>query len=223
MNEEIIQRLRLRLIEKTKENELHWRPISTLEDVSSINEQLSAGKNMPDFSINSVRLSNSYYLEYEEGILYLFEIFHGNPMVTSPEMDTVALMAKVNRESTIDNLSIYDELEQVQLRTLQLMIESYLEDNEDHEEALNSFLNHIIEGKNDGSKKATILAHIGGKIVEANMDLSAFSKNTDGKRLHGPFAAPQSACEEGNTRWAKAARRTAVLGKSLVNKNKKKK
>ena len=135
------------LIEKTKEGELDWRPLSLNKYWKDIESELENEKVAIDFGVNSIRISNSYYLKSGEGFVFLFEIFHGNPEVTSPEFDTVALMVKINDALTIDNLTNFSEYEQEQLRTLQLLIADYYSTKYSYPDVLYRFFSQVIEDK----------------------------------------------------------------------------
>lgn len=135
------------LISKTKKNELDWKPLSLLDKWHSIEGELEDERISIDFLVNSVRVSKSYYLQSGEGYVFLFEIYHGNPEVTSPEMDTMALMVKINDALLIDDLSSYSEEEQENLRTLQILVEAYYDQKYCYPDILYDFFRQVINGK----------------------------------------------------------------------------
>lgn len=132
------------LIEKTKAGELDWRPLTLFKKWTDIEEELNRDEIHIDFGVNSVRVSNSYYLSSGEGYVFLFELFHGDPEVTSPEMDTIALMVKINDALPIEDLTYFNEETQELLRTLQLLIENYYEEKYCYPHALYRFFSQVI-------------------------------------------------------------------------------
>lgn len=142
-----VDSFRKSLIEKTKEGKLDWKPLTLFKGWDNIEEELY-NENIPvDFNVNSIRVSNSFYLQSGDGYVFLFEIYHGDPEVTSPEMDTIALMAKINRALPIDNLTYFVEEEQEQLRTLQVLVENYFEEKYAYPDVLYNFFSQVINGE----------------------------------------------------------------------------
>ncbi len=144
MKKDRIAVFREALIEKTKEKKLDWKPLSQYKGWNSIEDMVAVGNNVPDFRVDSIRVSNSFYLESGEGYVFLFEVFHGNPEITSPEMDTIALMVKVNQLLPIENLSFFTEEEQEQLSILQLYVEKYCDKKLSYQDTLYDFLEKVV-------------------------------------------------------------------------------
>ena len=134
------------LIEKTKEQKLKWMPLSYFHKMRDINEEFDAGFAGIDFGVNSIRERNSFFLKSKEGYVFLFEIYHGDPDVTSPELDSLQLMVKINKVLPIDNLSRYVDSEEHQnkLEVLKLLIESYIEEQYNMPEALYKFMEQVL-------------------------------------------------------------------------------
>ena len=136
------------LIEKTKLRKLEWQPFSVLKDKREIFAELEYGRGGFDYGVNSIRESKSYFLQSGDGFVFLFEIYHGDPDVTSPSMDTIGLMVKINSFLPLDNLSRYGEEEQEMLESLKLLIENYLEEKYCYPDALYNFLDQVLRNEN---------------------------------------------------------------------------
>lgn len=136
------------LVEKTKLRKLEWQPFSGFKDKREIIAELEYGRGGFDYGVNSIRESNSYFLQSGDGYVFLFEIYHGDPDVTSPSMDTIGLMVKVNSVLPLDNLSRYGEEEQELLESLKLLVENYLEEKYCYPDVLYNFLNQVVGGGN---------------------------------------------------------------------------
>lgn len=139
------------LIEKTKDNKIEWMPLSAFHRMRELDDEFDSGFGSIDFMVNSIREKSSYFLKCNDGYVFLFEIFHGDPEVTSPIFDTLALMVKINSTIPIDNLSNYmqDEEHQEKLSTLKLLIEHYLEDKFSMPDALYEFMAQVLCDEND--------------------------------------------------------------------------
>jgi len=133
------------LIEKTKKQQLEWKPLFSLPIWDEIKQELETEDHSIDFGFNSIRVSNSYYLKSGNGYIFLFEIYHGLPEITSPEMDTVALMVKINNYLPIENLTTFTEDEQEQLRTLQILIANNVDKDYSYQNLLDSFLADVLK------------------------------------------------------------------------------
>ena len=84
----------------------------------------------------------------------MFEIYHGDPEVTSSERDTLQLMVKINSAVPVINLSSYiknDEYIEM-LETLKLLIESYIEEKYCMPNALYEFMNHLLREETDNEE-----------------------------------------------------------------------
>lgn len=133
------------LIEKTKEGKLEWRPFSVFEEKREIFKELENGRGNFDYGVNSIRESASYYLQSGEGYVFLFVIYHGDPSITSPAMDTLRLMVKVNNILPLDDLSdCFGEEEQEWLESLKQLIENYLEEKYSYPDALYKFMYDVL-------------------------------------------------------------------------------
>lgn len=134
------------LIKKTKEGKLDWKPFSTFKEKREIIVELENGRGGFDYGMNSIRPSKSYFLQSGDGFVFLFEIYHGDPEVTSPAMDTIGLMVKINSVLPLDNLSRFGEEEQEALENLKLLIENYLEEKWSYPDVLYNFMNNVLKG-----------------------------------------------------------------------------
>lgn len=130
---------------KTKEKKIEWKPFSTFVEKREIITELENGRGGFDYGVNSIRESKSYYFSAQGGYVFLFEIYHGDPDVTSPSMDTIGLMVKINPVLPLDNLSNYSVDEQEALEGLKLLVENYLEDKYCYPDVLSNFLYSVLE------------------------------------------------------------------------------
>ncbi len=133
------------LIKKTKDGKLDWKPFSTFKEKREIIVELENGRGGFDYGVNSIRQSKSYFLQPGDGFVFLFEIYHGDPEVTSPAMDTIGLMVKINNVLPLDNLSNFGEEEQEALENLKLLIENYLEEKWCYPDILYKFMSSVLE------------------------------------------------------------------------------
>ena len=135
------------LIEKTKNKKLDWKPFSVCAEKKEIIMELENGRGEFDYNVNSIRESKSYFLQSGEGKVFLFEIYHGDPDVTSPAMDTIGLMIKINSVLPLENLSTYLVNEQEMLERLKLLIEKYFEDKYCYPDVLYNFFNQVLNNE----------------------------------------------------------------------------
>lgn len=133
------------LIEKTKQGKLDWKPFSTFKEKREIIVELENGRGEFDYGVNFIRQSKSYFLQSGDGFVFLFEIYHGDPEVTSPAMDTIGLMVKINNVLPLDNLSGFGEEEQEALENLKLLIENYLEEKWCYPDVLYKFMASVLQ------------------------------------------------------------------------------
>lgn len=140
-----------RLIEKTKEQKLKWLPLAYFHKMVDLNDEFDVGFASIDFGVNSIRERNSFFLKSKEGYVFLFEIYHGDSDVTSPGLDSLQLMVKINKVLPIENLSRYVDSEEHQdkLAVLKLLIESYIEEQYDMPEALYKFMEQVLTEDTD--------------------------------------------------------------------------
>lgn len=144
------------LIEQTQLGILKWTPLSSFYKMKEINKEFDNGFADIDFGVNSVRESASFFLKANEGYVFLFEIYHGDPDVTSPEFDTLQLMVKINSFIPIINLSGYmiaDEEYQQKLENLKLLIENYIEEKYCMPDALYKFMNQVLNPQSDQNEE----------------------------------------------------------------------
>lgn len=138
------------LIEKTKKSKFDWMPLSSFYKMRDLNMEFDTGFAGIDFGVNSIREDNSYFFKYNEGYVFLFEICHGDPEITSSEMDTLALMVKINNAIPVINLSSHmsSQEHQENLSTLKLLVEHYLEEKYCMPETLYNFMNMVLNEEN---------------------------------------------------------------------------
>ena len=147
MMAENVDSFRRGLIDNTRKGVIDWKPLSLFKDWDIVEAELH-NRNIPvDFRVNSIRVSNSFYIQSGEGYVFLLEIYHGDPSVTSPEMDSIALMAKINNALPVDDLTYFSEEEQEQLRTLQLLVENYYDEKYSYPDVLCDFFSQVLNGK----------------------------------------------------------------------------
>lgn len=134
------------LIEKTKDKELEWRPFSLCPVKSEIYIELENGRANFDYGMNSIRESKSYFLGAREGYVFLFEIYHGDSAVTSPAMDSVSLMVKINNILPLNDISNYSVQEQELLERLKLLIEHNIAEKYTYPDVIYDFFKQVLEG-----------------------------------------------------------------------------
>ena len=132
------------LISQTKSGKLIWHPFALCKCKDSIYKELDNGRGGFDYGVNSVRESSSYFLESGDGYVFLFEIYHGDPEVTSPEMDTVGLMIKVNPYLPLENLTSFTADEQKQLQIRKIIIEKQIDEKYALPDAWYHFFNQVL-------------------------------------------------------------------------------
>ena len=132
------------LIRKTNEKCLEWKSYLICPIRRDVNEEIYNGRAGFDVGINSIRESKSYYFSAGEGYVFLFEVFHGDPEVTSPELDTISLMVKINASAHLDDLSLYGSNEQQRLEELRLLVEKDIEEKICYPDDLYKFMEQVI-------------------------------------------------------------------------------
>lgn len=135
------------LIEKTKSRELEWETFSMFPEKKELIKELESGRASFDCYMNSIRESKSYFLKSGEGHVFLFEIYHGDPDATSPSMDTIDLMVKINTVLPIEDLSTFNEEAQDLLERLKLLIEYNLESRYSYPDVLYDFFDQVLKKK----------------------------------------------------------------------------
>lgn len=141
-----------KLIDNTKENKMEWKTFSTYKGKRSLIDELENGYGGFDYGVNSIRQEQSYYIKYQGGYIFFFEIYHGDPDVTSPELDTLAVMVKLNNVIPLQNITDYNSIEvQKKLRTLKIVIEHKIEMKYNLPNALYKYMDAVINGECDNS------------------------------------------------------------------------
>lgn len=130
------------LIKKTRQNELEWQLFNACKDKYEILKEIENGRGKFDPGVNTIRESASYYIEVDSGKVFLFEIFHGDPKVTSPQYDTLSLMVKINDILPLDNIAMDNVQED--LMSLKLLIENQIEEKCCYPDVLYAFFNRVI-------------------------------------------------------------------------------
>ncbi len=128
------------LIEWTKEKKIEWKSFAQLNIKNDVIEELENGRGGFDYGCNSIRLSSSYYFTRKGGYVFLFDIYHGDPDVTSPQMDSIGLCIKINPALPLECLSDYTEEEQRLLEQLKLLIDNYFEEKYTYPDAIYQFM-----------------------------------------------------------------------------------
>lgn len=109
------------LLRKTKSGSLCWNCFYDCNEKESILAILDERGIPCDFGVNSVRETQSFYLENTKGYILLLEIYHGDPDVTSPELDTIALII-YEKSGKVLCLSDFEKIEQKKLYKLKDII-----------------------------------------------------------------------------------------------------
>lgn len=136
------------LISKTREGKLDWHPFSSFKNKKEISNELEMGRGGFDYIVNSIRESKSYYLQFGDGFVFLFSIYHGDPEIASPANDTMGLMVKINNVLPLDSLLKFTEAMEEELERLKLLIENYLEQQYSYPEVLYKFMDQILTDEN---------------------------------------------------------------------------
>lgn len=110
-----------KLLGKTKNGSLCWNRFYDCSEKESILAVLDERGIPCDFGVNSVRETQSFYLENAKGYILLLEIYHGDPDVTSPELDTLALII-YEKSGKVSCLSDFERIEQKKLYELKDII-----------------------------------------------------------------------------------------------------
>ena len=106
-----------KLLGKTKNGSLCWNCFYECSEKEAILAFLEERSIPCDFGMNSVRETQSFYLENPKGYILLLEIYHGDPDVTSPELDTIALVV-FEKSGKASCLSDFEKIEQRKLYKL---------------------------------------------------------------------------------------------------------
>lgn len=139
------------LVDMTKNDKIEWNLFSCYKGRKKVYAELENGRGGFDYGVNTIRESNSYYFKYKNGYVFLFEVFHGDPNVTSPQMDSLALMIKLDNEMPLQNITNYDSYEwQSKLKILRLLVEHSIEQKYNLPDALYSFMDDIINSGSSG-------------------------------------------------------------------------
>lgn len=132
------------LISKTREGKLDWQAFSSFSNKREIFDELEMGRGGFDYLVNSIRESKSYFLQSGDGVLFLFDVYHGDPEIASPVDDTMVLMMKINNVLPLESLLDYTESMEEDLERLRLLIENYLEQKYSYPDVLYQFMDQII-------------------------------------------------------------------------------
>lgn len=113
-----------KLVYKTKQSTLYWKNFYMLDEKESI-VRLLEEKGLPcDYGNNTIRESQSYYINNNDGYILLLELYHGDPAEMSPKYDTLGLLI-VTKEKEVCSLSDFEKVEQKKLKELKHHIQSY--------------------------------------------------------------------------------------------------
>lgn len=105
------------LINNTKYLKVKWIPFSEAAEKEVIIRELEEKWIPCDFGVNSIREEESFCILNDRGLILLLEIYHGDPSITSPEEDSLALIIKPN-EDEYKCLSDFKKHEQKRLYEL---------------------------------------------------------------------------------------------------------
>ena len=133
------------LVEKTREKKLNWMPFPSCKEKYEIYRELENGRDNFDYSVNSIRESKSYFLKVEDGFVFLFEIYHGDPDMTSPAMDSLSLMIKINTVLPLEDVSKYSGEEQELLERLKILIEHNLAEKYSYPDVVYEFFEKVLK------------------------------------------------------------------------------
>ena len=129
------------LIEKTKERKIEWDVFNSDERVIKMLPEIEAATEV-DLGVNTLATWKSYYSRKNDGYVFLIYLLHGDSSVTSPELDSMMLLVKINKRMQIINLTSYinDEEHQQRLSTLKMLLDSFLEEKDSMPDVLYNFM-----------------------------------------------------------------------------------
>ena len=96
-----------KMIEKTKQGVLKWKPVEKLNEWDHMKHQIikTRGENLKYYIIDDTK---SYAVHKGEGYVMVLNIRYSNALVFSPALDRYILVVKINDELMPQNLSNYD-------------------------------------------------------------------------------------------------------------------
>lgn len=133
------------LIEKTKKSELKWNSLRSYKQLPMLLNELPETYGLYiDFYTNSVKISDSYYLEHNGGFLYLLYIWHSSEQLDGEYF----IVIRINPNDTlryIDFNEIYRKDTFQKLKTLSNYIAEYLEEQINMPADLYNFIDGIVK------------------------------------------------------------------------------
>ncbi len=131
------------LIDGSKHGTVDWDTFSVCDIKYEIMREINHGAAKFDPMVNSVREYESYFFKSGQGYVFLFNVFHGDPEVTSPDMDTESLMVKVSDSLPLIDITMEND-EDNRLDTLKILAEDYIESNNPWPDALYDFFDRVM-------------------------------------------------------------------------------
>lgn len=97
------------LLEKTRSGklELSWKPVNKIDDWEKKRQRIEKADdiNLKDYFIED---DQSYGIEKNGACVMLLKLRYGNASIFSPALDRYLLIAQINEELPLENLSGYD-------------------------------------------------------------------------------------------------------------------
>lgn len=133
------------IMKKTDHSELIWQSLRSYRQINSLIEELPEAHGFYiDMYTNSVKVSDSYYLQKDEGALFLLYIWH-----SSERLDGEYYMfARVNDNTDLQYLDFgegYHRVISQNLQSLANTIHDQLHDHNGSHEQLLQFLHSIVD------------------------------------------------------------------------------
>ena len=138
------------LQERTSNGRLVWNPVSGLEDWEKKKHRIEKSEDieLKDYFIED---DQSYVIEKNGAYVMLLRLRYGNAAIFSPALDKYILVAQINEEIPLENLSGYDcEGFEKELEKLLQLIEDKRWEKYEMPDDLHRFFDMILEDKDNG-------------------------------------------------------------------------
>ena len=135
---------------KTHSGRLAWKPVSRVEDWERKKHRIEKADNieLKDYFIED---DQSYAIEKKGAYVMLLRLRYGNASIFSPALDKYILVAQINEEIPLENLSGYDcEGFEKELEKLLQLIEDKKWEKYEMPDDLHRFFDMILENKDNG-------------------------------------------------------------------------
>lgn len=138
------------LQERTSNGRLVWNPVSGVEDWEKKKHRIEKSKDieLKDYFIED---DQSYVIEKNGAYVMFLRLRYGNAAIFSPALDKYILVAQINEENPLENLSGYDcEGFEKELEKLHQLIEDKKWEQYEMPDDLHRFFDMILEDKDNG-------------------------------------------------------------------------